>query len=426
MNIYVKELYPKVFKSNSKQTLYVSFEHDETIDCSLLKIKIQPMEKYSVLHSEKYRIDEEERYSYVRLKHIESDIFAVEYEFSAEQQYSVKIKYDDKFVCCTYIYSLNDDLARLNIFKGDTHLHTCRSDGEGTPFEVACNYRAAGYDFITITDHHKFEPSLEAQEQIKELTNDFFVFSGEEVHNKDMGYFHIINMGGESSVNDIIETDDNYVETEIKKILSTRDFTGISDPRCVAYRIFVAEHIKKGNGLAIMAHPFWEAYGEYHMQTEEFIYHWQNGDFDALEVLAGCDGTGNGNNLQEMLRSDMLSQGYKIPVVGSSDAHTTVNKHSTDLFNKQFTLVFAKDFNDITKAIKCEQSVAVERTDDSKYRVVGKFRYAKYARFLMREYYFSYSNLCLEHANALKNKNIALVKESEDKIYKFKSKFFNI
>ena len=244
MNIYVKELYPKVFKSNSKQTLYVSFEHDETIDCSLLKIKIQPMEKYSVLHSEKYRIDEEERYSYVRLKHIENDIFAVEYEFSAEQQYSVKIKYDDKFVCRTYIYSLNDDLARLNIFKGDTHLHTCRSDGEGTPFEVACNYRAAGYDFITITDHHKFEPSLEAQEQIKQLTNDFFVFSGEEVHNKDMGYFHIINMGGESSVNDIIETDDNYVETEVKKILLTRDFTGISDPRCVAYRIFVAEHIK--------------------------------------------------------------------------------------------------------------------------------------------------------------------------------------
>ncbi|MGN1320940.1 MAG: hypothetical protein ACI4U6_07470 [Acutalibacteraceae bacterium] len=32
--------------------------------------------------------------------------------------------------------------------------------GVGTPFEVACAYREAGYDFIAITDHHKFTPSL--------------------------------------------------------------------------------------------------------------------------------------------------------------------------------------------------------------------------------------------------------------------------
>ena len=426
MNIVVKEIYPKVFKSNCKQKVFVVFEYDEPFDNTLLTIKIQPMEKYSILHTPKYRIDEEDRYDYMPLNSRGDDLYCVEYDFTTEQQYSVKIKYDDKIICSTHLFSVDDDLGQLKPYKGDTHLHTCRSDGEGTPFEVACNYRAAGYDFIAITDHHKFEPSLEAQREIKELTDDFFVFSGEEVHNKSMGYFHIINFNGESSVNDIIETDDEYVESQIQKILNSRDFTGLSDPRCAAYRIFVAEHIRKANGVAIMAHPYWETFGEYHMQTEEFIYHWQNGHFDALEVIAGCDGTGNGNNLQEMLRCDMLSNGYKIPVVGSSDAHTTVNKCSTDFFNKQFTIVFVLDYADIPNAIKAERSVAIDRADDNHYRAVGKFRYAKYARYLMWEYYPVYTKLCIQHANALKDKDTLLIKETENRINDFKLKFFNI
>lgn len=425
MSLYVSELYPKVFKSNLKQTLYVKLS-DNSFDANLLEIKIQPMEQYATLHTPKYRIDEEERYPYTTLNDCGEGLFCVEYNFTSEQQYTVKLKYDGKIICSTHIYSLDDDFANLKAFKGDTHLHSCRSDGEGTPFELACNYREAGFDFIAITDHHKFAPSIEAQNEIKLLTNDFFVFRGEEVHNKSMGYFHIVNFNGESSVNDIIETDDDYVESEIQRILAMRNLSGLSDPRCVAYRIFVAEHIRKAGGVAIMAHPFWETYGEYHMQTEEFIYHWQNGDFDALEVIAGCDGTGNGNNLQEMLRCDMLSNGYKIPVVGSSDAHTTNPKVATDLFNKHFTLVFAKSFDDIPNAIKAERGVAIDRTDDNNYRAIGKFRYAKYARFLMREYYPVYAKLCKQHADALKNKDVSFIKEAEANINNFKLKFFNI
>ena len=423
MNVCVKDLYPKVFNSNQKQTVFVRLT--EQVDSSLLQIKIQPMEKYAVLHTPKYRIDEEDRYDYVALNNLDGSLYSVDYDFCDEQQYTLKIRYNGAVICNTHVYSIDNDLALLKPFKGDTHLHSCRSDGEGTPFEVACDYRGSGYDFIAITDHHRFSPSLEAQSEIKELTNQFFVFCGEEVHNKDMGYFHIINFNGESSINDIIETDDAYVESEIQKILNSRDFSGLSDPRCVAYRIFVAEHIRKVNGVAIMAHPYWETFGEYHMQTEEFIYHWKNENFDALEVIAGCDGTGNGNNLQEMLRCDMLSEGYKIPVVGSSDAHTTKPKVDTDRFNKQFTIVFAKNFDDIPNAIKAERGVAIDRCDDIIFRTIGKFRYAKYARFLMKEFYPVYSQLCEEHAAALSVKNLTQIKEAEVKIRSFKSKFFN-
>lgn len=423
MSICFKELFPNVFKSNERQTLYVRLSESD-VDPALLTIKIQPMEKHTIAHTPKYRIDEEWRYSYVPLTAHGEGLYSVAYDFTAEQQYSVKVKYEETVVAHMYVYSVDPDLAALKVFKGDTHLHSCRSDGKGTPFEVACAYRAAGFDFIAITDHHKFAPSLEAQQAVKALTDQFYVFRGEEVHNKTMGYFHIVNFNGESSVNDIIETDDDYVEAEIQKILDSRDFSGLFDPRCVAYRIFVADHIRKAKGLAIMAHPYWEYGGEYHMQTEEFIYHWQHGDFDALEAIASCDGTGHGNNLQEALRCELLAEGYKIPVVGASDAHTTIPKEVTDHFQKQFSLVFAKDYDEILSAIKDERGVAIDRTDDVHFRAVGKFRYVKYARFLMQAFYPPYASLCASHAEALASGDKKQIAAAEKQIDAFKKRFF--
>lgn len=423
MSVRLVDLYPVVFRSNCKQKLYVKLTEDN-IDAKLLEAKIQPMEKQTILHSPNYRIDEEDRYSYMPSMESENGYFCFEYDFKDEQCYSLKIRYDGNTVSNTYVYCADDDLLCLKPQKGDTHLHTNCSDGEGTPFEVSCAYRAAGFDFIAITDHHKFEPSVQAQSEVSALTKEFNVFTGEEVHNKGMGYFHIVNFNGKSSVNEIIENDDEYVEREIQKIIDTHDFSTLSDPRCVAYRIFIANEIRKAGGVAIMAHPFWEAYGEYHMQTEEFIYHWKNADFDALEVVAGCDAVGHGNNLQETLRCDMLADGYKIPIVGSSDAHHTEIKYDYDKFNVQFTIVFAHDFDDVPNAIKEERAVAVEVFDDLHFHVVGKFRYAKYARFLLKEYFPVYEKLTYKHAKALETKDLSKIAAIEQEIDAFKSKFF--
>lgn len=42
---------------------------------------------------------------------------------------------------------------RLPFFKGNTHAHTTLSDGELPPEAVMELYRAAGYDFLALTDH---------------------------------------------------------------------------------------------------------------------------------------------------------------------------------------------------------------------------------------------------------------------------------
>ena len=278
------KIFPKVYKSNQTQKIYFQ---TETLG-KQVEIKVQGMEYYTIPHTPAYRIDEEERYPYVKMAMEKEGLYVCEYAFQQEQKYTVRIKIDGELVLATYIYAADEDLYSLNAYKGDTHLHTNRSDGAYGPFETACYYREAGYDFIAVTDHHKMYPSREAKEAMQPLTNLFTVFIGEEVHNKGMGYFHIVNFGGETSVNIPILDEPEKMEEEVKKILQTRDFTGARDPLACAYRIYVAEEIRKGGGLAIMAHPYWDCFGEYNMEAEDFRYLWKNGCFACLTTFLFC------------------------------------------------------------------------------------------------------------------------------------------
>ena len=51
----------------------------------------------------------------------------------------------------------------LPFYRGNLHAHTTCSDGQKTPKECMADYRAAGYDFLSITDHRmvtKPDPAL--------------------------------------------------------------------------------------------------------------------------------------------------------------------------------------------------------------------------------------------------------------------------
>ena len=420
MELALTSLHPSVFKSFSKEKIYLSFSKE--INKDLLCVRIMPMERHTVLHKE-HRLDEEQRYPLCSIFKDEKG-FYTEYEFANEQQYSVSIEYNGEVVTRTHIYAVDSDLSVLKCFKGDTHLHTCRSDGTGTPFEVATGYRAQGFDFICVTDHHKFEPSLEAKAEIEPLTDVYKVFSGEEVHNKNMGSIHIVNFGGEKSVNELIENNPEYVENQIQEIIKERNLSTLFDPYTAAFRIFVAGQIRKAGGVAILAHPFWEAYGEYNMPVEEAELLLSADDYDAVEILGSCDNFDHGNNLVEMLKNELALKGKDLSVVGSSDAHVLKNGGWCQHFDVNFTLVFAKDFDDIKTAIKDKRSVAVEKHDDKNFRAIGKFRLVKYVRFLMRDYFPRYKTLTALHAEAIRSKDNVQIAKAEEKIKEFNKRFF--
>lgn len=420
MGIHVAEIYPKVVRSYSRQTLYFRLEGD----VSAPQARMTPMEIYGVSHSPDYLSHQADRYPWTPLIDCGDGLWRADFDFAAEQRYCIKFRVGEETTWGYYLYAVDPDLAALRPYKGDTHLHTNRSDGRNEPFDMACIYRAAGYDFMAVTDHGRYYPWQELAAEITPLTDRFYIMPGEEVHPKGGSYFHIVSLNADRHVTEVFEQRPEEAAAGIQRILDTRDLSALPDPYAAATRIFIASEIRKAGGVAVMAHPFWECGDEYNYQTVEFLYHLRQGDFDALELLAGCDNTGNGNDLQELLWHDLRAEGVRIPVVGCSDCHVAHCLSDWDHFTHQFTLVFAADHSDLATAITEHRSVAVDRQDNRHFRCIGDYRYAKYARFIMAEYYPVHTALCAAHAEALRARDTAAIAAAEAALTAHDARFY--
>ena len=422
MGFCVTEMYPKVVASHSRHTLYFRLEGDVVSP----EVRLAPMEIYGISHYPDYWSHHADRYPWVALTACGDGLWCADLGFAEEQRYCVKFRVGEEITWSYYLYAVAPDLAALRPYKGDTHLHTCRSDGKGEPFEVACDYRAAGYDFIAVTDHGRYYPSDELQTEMRGLTDRFYIMHGEEVHPKGGSYFHIVSLNADRHVSAVFEENPDYVKAEIERIVAEQDFADLPDPYAAAYRIFIAEEIRRAGGFAVLAHPFWETDQEYNYQPVECRYHLRHNHFDALELFGGNDDTGNGNNLLELVYHDLRAEGCRIPVVGSSDAHTTHLWCDYDHFSKQFSLIFATGYDDLLTAVADGRSVAVRRESDKHFRCVGDYRYAKYARFIMAEYYPGYTALCAAHADALGKRDVDAIHAAEKAIAAWQERFFQV
>ena len=103
------------------------------------------------------------------------------------------------------IYALREDLFSRYPFKGDFHMHSNRSDGRECPGYVAGACRRIGLDFMALTDHHRYQPSLEAA-KAHANGDDLRIYPGEEVHPPETSV-HIVNFGGDHSVNGLFSGD---------------------------------------------------------------------------------------------------------------------------------------------------------------------------------------------------------------------------
>ena len=422
MGFSIGEMYPKVVAAHSRQTLYFRFGRE--VEAPLARML--PMEVFSVSHYPDYWSHHADRHPWVELTACGDDLWCADFDFTAEQRYCIKFKVGEEVSWSHYLYAVDPDLALLRPYKGDTHLHTCRSDGKGEPFDVACAYRAAGYDFIAVTDHGRYAPSDEVQAEMGIFTDRFYIMHGEEVHPKGGSYFHIVSLNADRHVTETFEQRPDFVNAEIDRILTENDLSECVDPHAAAIRLFIVDEIHRAGGFAVLAHPFWETDSEYNYQTAECLYHLRKGHFDALELMGGNDDTGNGNNLLELVWHDLRAEGCRIPVVGSSDAHTTVLWSDYDHFSKQFSLIFATGYDDLLPAVSDGRSVAVRRESDKHFRCVGDYRYAKYARFIMAEYYPAYTALCAAHADTLARRDEADIAAAEADIAAFQEKFYKV
>lgn len=351
------------------------------------------------------------------------------HKFPKEQQYYLRFidKKDGKKLLQLSVYALDADLCGRYPFIGDLHMHTRRSDGSEAPAIVSANYRKHGYDFFAITDHNRYYPSLEAIDAFKDVPIEFTIVPGEEVHMpKEAGLIndvHIVNFGGNYSVNAIVEGAQTEEVGKAKKYRSYRgspcpdvmtkeefqkevltlagrlDIPEGVEPFAYACCVWIFNHIKKAGGLGIFCHPYWIS-DVYQVPETLTDYILETRPFDAFEVLGGERYYAQ-NGFQTQKYYENRAKGINYPIVGSTDSHRSVNNLAAYVAS---TMVFssANEKDAIIKSIKDYYSVAIDGISEE-LRLVGDLRLSRYAFFLLEEFFPLHDDLCREEGRAMKD-----------------------
>jgi hypothetical protein len=321
------------------------------------------------------------------------------YHFAGEQEHifavSKRSNGEKQLIGTFSVYSLQPDLFKRRPFKGDLHMHTHYSDGLESPAYVAASSRQIGFDFIAITDHHKYAPSLEVQQVYGDVAVDLCMFPGEEVHPPECNT-HLVNFGGNRSINELFQ-DRKWYQHQIDSVMQKLGPLppGI-DPYEYASVLWCLDQIREAKGLGIFCHPHWVWDNRYNIPQPFLDFIFEQQPFDAFELLGGI--TAQDNNLQVAYYNEQRAQGKTIPIVGVSDSHGC---HFRDHFGATYTMVFSPslELQDLISSIKELYSVAIEEIPGENPRVYGPFRLVKYAQFLLREYAPLHDRLCYAEGN---------------------------
>lgn len=341
--------------------------------------------------------------------------------YKDEQEHFVEVLKDDKRIVRLSVYSLNEDMVGRYPFRGDLHMHTCRSDGKQAPAIVAAEYRKNGYDFLAITDHDSYYPSLEAINAYKDVPLEYTLVTGEEIH-LEGNDIHIVNFGGKYSVNALMPGDHHIdvgpgkelrsIDGECPEIISVEEYKRqvnelaetLDIPEGIekfvyASCVWIFNHIKKAEGLGIFCHPYWIA-NVFHVPETLVEYIMETQPFDAFEVLGG-ENYYQQNGFQAARYYDDRVKGRRYPIVGSTDSHSCVHNENGYICS---TIVFSPENTreSLVSSIKDMYSVAVDSIS-KELRLVGETRFIRYGDFLLREFFPLHDELVYEEGRLMKD-----------------------
>lgn len=381
------DLNPRIVLAGRLSTIRIHplYDHARFKDEETYQVSVQAMED----------LGGEETSAIYHLHPVNGDL-VFQHNFSAEQEYSLRIHPSwneaKKHATQLHLYAVAEDLYPLRPYKGDLHMHTFRSDGLESPAFVAAACRRIGLDFVAITDHHLYSPSLEAIQAFADVPTNLRIYPGEEVHPPE-NRVHMVNFGGRYSINDLFVSDDYLPGV---KAIEERLTNFPPGPLRYQYAscLWVFSQIRSAGGLAILCHPYWVQNYHYNVPEDLLKHFFEDLPFDAYELIGGYFRFEAESNLLQVARyHEDRAQGKRIPIVGSSDSHGC---EDADLFGWYYTIVLANstELPELIDSIKSLRSVAVEGLPGERIRVHGPFRLVKYAHFLIREVLPYHDELC--------------------------------
>jgi hypothetical protein len=324
--------------------------------------------------------------------------------FEGEQKYNLVIEalregQKPEVVGDFAVYAVGENLHSRYPYKGDLHMHSHYSDGIESPPYVAAMCRKIGMDFMAVTDHGRYFPSLEAQQAFQNLPVDLRIYPGEEVHPPE-NPIHIVNFGGRFSVNELFTQDNQYKDEVADRQAQITHVPAGANPYWYASALWCFDKIREAGGLGIFCHPYWFANRMVRIPESLTSALLETQPYDALEVLGGYfRHEADANMLQVVRYYEETAKGKRIPIVGVSDAHGC----HKDLFGWYYTLVFSPspELGDLVNSILSQYSVAVEALPGELVHVYGPFRLVKYALFVLEELMPAHDELCAEEGGLM-------------------------
>lgn len=215
-------------------------------------------------------------------------------------------------------------IDKNKMLKGALHCHTTRSDGKCTPKETVELYKAKGYDFISITDHHiyNFENPF-PQSNITVLPG----IENNTTHLKPevagLCVFHVLALGPTKEAGNGYEQDEDTGNVDVRN--------------SEEYQPYIDDMHAKNN-ITIYCHPEWSG-------TPASLFETQRGH-TALEIWNTISALA-GDDTNAAYWDDLLANGDRIYGVATDDMHRESG------IGGGWIMVNAKNnINDIFSAIK--------------------------------------------------------------------------
>lgn len=413
------KIIPKVLEQNKLVTYKLSLLHIEQIE------SIEVSSKNDYFHKESVDFIKEK-------KHI-----SFCYKMTHLGEFLVKVHYKYRDTQFLSLYCLNEDMMKRRPLKGDLHMHSTYSDGRASPFAMVLASLDAGMDFLSVTDHDRYEGCLDALLKVEEHDIDILLLKGEEVSvggRKDMtiaqGNGHMLSINANKSIENQRKDVPKYKkELEIIiKDLKKQDLNENLDLTHYAKNIWVINKIKDANGLAILAHPNWVYKdGKFHIHQTAYKEMLRSSRLDGVEVF-GEEKVREYNNLVYLSTYETKNKYKYLAPFGNSDAHDSDHE-----IGDRFTIIFAKQKTTlgIVEAIEDGVTCAVAKVDKKEHQFMAKDDLAHYVYFLIREYYPSHYMFKTRLAKLyidqfINNKSFEKkIKKVKENLAKYDNQFFN-
>ncbi len=325
-------------------------------------------------------------------------IIEFEHTFTSKGEYSVILMQDNGTsakITTERVYVISHELVGLYPYKGDLHIHTYYSDGRMSPIYMAIIGRKLGLDFAAITDHGKYEPSLEAITIAKEIDLDMLLFPGEEV---DFPAGHIVSINAKASITNLKNNKEEHqkmIDETISMRLNDKILVDSLSKEHYAHALWTIDKIHEFGGCAFLAHPYWVSGDRYHLHLPIFEQLLKDRYVDGIEVIGGYFTPEFESNWLAVAKYyEHVAKGYRYPLIGNSDTH--YRSYKDDLYGWYWTTVFSKSLSekDILASILNMKCVACERPNGERFIAVGPFDLVEYTCFLDREFFPLHDRIC--------------------------------